>query len=311
MKIGYARVSTDDQKMDLQRDALTAAGCEKVFTDTASGAKAERPGLADALSFARKGDSLVVWRLDRLGRSLPELVKIVGELEAAGVGFESTTERIETSTATGRLVFHLFAALAEFERRLIVERTMAGLAAARARGRKGGRPGLPAEKIAAIHALADSGRGPAEICKALGIGRSTFYKHAYEPNEKTAQTLRDSDAGIDIHYAKDAADLFAQLGIEETKGSVYAALGMDDAEEMAAKAALADQIQEGIFAGYTSTEDAAKQLDIPLSKLSDLLRGQFRAISEAEMRDYIDRLYHPPVAPTKGKRRRANGDKVA
>ena len=311
MKIGYARVSTDDQKMDLQRDALTAAGCEKVFTDTASGAKVERPGLADALAFARKGDSLVVWRLDRLGRSLPELVKIVGELEAAGVGFESTTERIETSTATGRLVFHLFAALAEFERRLIVERTMAGLAAARARGRKGGRPGLPAEKIAAIHALADSGRGPAEICKALGIGRSTFYKHAYEPNEKTAQTLRDSDAGIDIHYAKDAADLFAQLGIEETKGSVYAALGMDDAEEMAAKAALADQIQEGIFAGYTSTEDAAKQLDIPLSKLSDLLRGQFRAISEAEMRDYIDRLYHPPVAPTKGKRRRANGDKVA
>lgn len=310
MKIGYARVSTDDQKMDLQRDALTAAGCEKVFTDTASGAKAERPGLADALAFARKGDSLVVWRLDRLGRSLPELVKIVGELEAAGVGFESTTERIETSTATGRLVFHLFAALAEFERRLIVERTMAGLAAARARGRKGGRPGLPAEKIAAIHALADSGRGPAEICKALGIGRSTFYKHAYEPNETTAKTLRDSRAGIDIHHAKDAADLFAQLGIEETKGSVYAALGMDDAEEMAAKAALADQIQEGICAGYTSTEDAAKRLDIPLSKLSDLLRGQFRAISEAEMRDYIDRLYHPPVAPTKGKQRRVTGDKT-
>ena len=153
MKIGYARVSTDDQKMDLQRDALTAAGCEKVFTDTASGAKAERPGLTEALAFARKGDSLVVWRLDRLGRSLPELMKIVGELEAAGVGFESTTERIETSTAAGRLVFHVFAALAEFERRLIVERTMAGLAAARARGRKGGRPGLPAEKIAAIRAM--------------------------------------------------------------------------------------------------------------------------------------------------------------
>ena len=223
MKIGYARVSTDDQKMDLQRDALTAAGCEKVFTDTASGAKAERPGLADALAFARKGDSLVVWRLDRLGRSLPELVKIVGELEAAGVGFESTTERIETSTAAGRLVFHVFAALAEFERRLIVERTMAGLAAARARGRKGGRPGLPAEKIVAIKALAASGRGPAEVCKALGIGRSTFYKHAYEPNETTAQTLRDSDAGLDVHHAKDAADLFAQLGIEETTGSAHAA----------------------------------------------------------------------------------------
>lgn len=223
MKIGYARVSTDDQKMDLQRDALTAAGCEKVFTDTASGAKVERPGLADALAFARKGDSLVVWRLDRLGRSLPELVKIVGELEAAGVGFESTTERIETSTAAGRLVFHVFAALAEFERRLIVERTMAGLAAARARGRKGGRPGLPAEKIAAIQALAASGRGPAEVCKALGIGRSTFYKHACEPNELTAQTLRDSRAGLDIYHAKDAADLFAQLGIEETTGSAHAA----------------------------------------------------------------------------------------
>ena len=223
MKIGYARVSTDDQKMDLQRDALTAAGCEKVFTDTASGAKAERPGLADALAFARPGDVLTVWRLDRLGRSLPELVKVVGELEAAGVGFESTTERIETSTAAGRLVFHVFAALAEFERRLIVERTMAGLAAARARGRKGGRPGLPAEKVAAIQALAASGRGPAEVCKALGIGRSTFYKHAYEPNETTAKTLRDGSAGIDIHYAKDAADLFAQLGIEEATGSAHAA----------------------------------------------------------------------------------------
>jgi len=177
MKIGYARVSTDDQKMDLQRDALTAAGCEKVFTDTASGAKAERPGLAEALAFARKGDFLVVWRLDRLGRSLPELVKLVGELEMAGVGFESTKERIETSTAAGRLVFHVFAALAEFERRLIIERTMAGLTAARARGRKGGRPGLSAEKIAAIQALTASGSSPSDVCKVLGIGRSTFYKH--------------------------------------------------------------------------------------------------------------------------------------
>ena len=132
MKIGCARVSTDDQKMDLQRDALTAAGCERIFTDTASGSKTERPGLAEALSFARRGDALVVWRLDRLGRSLPELVRVVGELEATGVAFESITERIETSTAAGRLVFHVFAALAEFERRLVVERTVAGLSAARA-----------------------------------------------------------------------------------------------------------------------------------------------------------------------------------
>lgn len=176
VKIGYARVSTDDQKMDLQRDALAAAGCEKVFVDTASGAKAERNGLKDALAFARKGDALVVWRLDRLGRSLPELIKIIRDLEEAGVGFESIMERIETETAAGRLLFHVFGALAEFERRLVVERTMAGLAAARARGRKGGRPGIPQETISAVQALVTSGKGQAEICKALGIGRSTFYK---------------------------------------------------------------------------------------------------------------------------------------
>lgn len=189
MKIGYARVSTDDQRMDLQRDALTVAGCEKVFTDTASGAKAARPGLAEALAFARKGDVLVVWRLDRLGRSLPELVKVVGELEAAGVGFESVTERIETSSAAGRLVFHVFAALAEFERRLIVERTHAGLEAARARGRKGGRPALPPEKVAAIQAMAAGNRSVSEICKALKIGRSTLYKYA--PGMKAAPVVGD------------------------------------------------------------------------------------------------------------------------
>lgn len=189
MKIGYARVSTDDQRMDLQRDALTAAGCEKVFTDTASGAKAARPGLAEALAFARKGDVLVVWRLDRLGRSLPELVKVVGELEAAGVGFESVTERIETSSAAGRLVFHVFAALAEFERRLIVERTHAGLEAARARGRKGGRPALPPEKVAAIQAMAAGNRSVSEICKVLKIGRSTLYKYA--PGMKAAPAVGD------------------------------------------------------------------------------------------------------------------------
>lgn len=179
MKIGYARVSTDDQHMHLQRDALEAAGCEKVFTDTASGAKAARPGLAEALAFARKGDVLVVWRLDRLGRSLPDLVRIVGELEQAGVGFESVTERIETNTAAGRLVFHVFAALAEFERNITRERTLAGLAAARARGRSGGRPGITTEKLAALKALAaDPKNKPGEICQALGISRATFYKYA-------------------------------------------------------------------------------------------------------------------------------------
>ena len=179
MKIGYARVSTEDQNLALQQDALSAAGCERVFEDKESGSKANRPGLADALAFARRGDVLIVWRLDRLGRSLPDLVKVVRELEQAGIGFESLTEKIETGTAAGRLVFHVFAALAEFERNITRERTLAGLAAARARGRNGGRPGLAAEKITALRTLvSDRSKSPNEICKALGISRATFYKYA-------------------------------------------------------------------------------------------------------------------------------------
>lgn len=176
MKIGYARVSTDDQNLDLQRDALGGAGCERLFTDTMSGAKADRPGLTAALEFARSGDVLIVWRLDRLGRSLPDLVRLVGELDAKGVGFESLSEKIDATTAAGRLVFHVFAALAEFERNLIRERTHAGLAAARARGRKGGRRELDLEKQTAIARMSD--QPPAVVCKALGISRSTFYKYA-------------------------------------------------------------------------------------------------------------------------------------
>ncbi len=184
MKIGYARVSTDDQNLDLQRDALTSAGCERLFTDTASGAKVDRPGLAEALRMVRSGDVLIVWRLDRLGRSLPELVRIVGELEASGVGFESLTERIDTSSAAGELVFHIFGSMAQFERRLVMERTRAGLAAARSRGRKGGRRSVPAETINAIRSLALSGRTPAEICKVLKVSRSTFYKYSNDKNSQ-------------------------------------------------------------------------------------------------------------------------------
>ncbi len=183
MKIGYARVSTDDQNLALQHDALSAAGCERVFEDKESGAKADRPGLSEALAYARPGDALVVWRLDRLGRSLPDLVRIVGELEQRGVGFESVTEKIETGTAAGRLVFHVFAALAEFERNITRERTLAGLAAARARGRCGGRPGIAPEKLAALVSLAaDPLKKPGEICKALGISRATYYKYAPSSN---------------------------------------------------------------------------------------------------------------------------------
>lgn len=182
MKIGYARVSTEDQNLSLQRDALLAAGCERIFEDKESGAKADRPGLAAARDFARPGDVLTVWRLDRLGRSMADLVRLVGELEAAGIEFESITEKIETGTAAGRLVFHVFAALAEFERNLTRERTAAGLIAARARGRKGGRPTLEAEKIATIRTLsADPKQSPGAICKALGISRATFYKYAAKP----------------------------------------------------------------------------------------------------------------------------------
>lgn len=178
VKIGYARVSTDDQDLSLQLDALSAAGCERVFEDKISGAKAERPGLSVALSQLRGGDTLVVWRLDRLGRSFVDLLRLVGEIQAAGAEFESLTEKIDTTGAAGRLVFHVFAAFAEFERNLIRERTNAGLAAAKARGRQGGRPGLSPGKIAAIKAMAgDKSNTPSSICKTLGISRASFYRY--------------------------------------------------------------------------------------------------------------------------------------
>ncbi|RBH74630.1 recombinase family protein [Xanthomonas oryzae] len=173
-----SQVSTDDQNLDLQRDALAAAGCGRIFVDTASGAKADRPGLADALDFTRSGDVLVVWRLDRLGRSLKELVSLVDRLSGSGVGFESLNERLDTTSASGELVFHIFGAIAQFERRLMVERTRAGLHAARARGRNGGRPSASADTIRAIKTLALTDRTPKDICKALKISRSTFYKYA-------------------------------------------------------------------------------------------------------------------------------------
>src|SRR5213592_2286566 len=142
MLVGYARVSTSEQTLDLQKDALEKIGCTKIYSDVVSGAKAERKGLQEALEYVRQGDALVVWRLDRLGRSLKHLIETVTALKQQGIAFKSMTEHIDTSTATGQLVFHLFGALAEFERNLITERTLAGLEAARARGRKGGRPRL-------------------------------------------------------------------------------------------------------------------------------------------------------------------------
>ncbi|HEY9641223.1 MAG TPA: recombinase family protein [Coleofasciculaceae cyanobacterium] len=179
MLIGYARVSTQDQHLDLQMDALKAAGCEKIFMDKGiSGSKSDRPGLNQALEFCRKGDALVVWRLDRLGRSLPHLVQVVTELGAKGIEFKSLQETIDTSSATGKLVFHLMASMAQFERDLIRERTNAGLTAARARGRQGGRPqALTAEQVKIGRSLAaNPDLSVDDICRTLGCSRSTYYR---------------------------------------------------------------------------------------------------------------------------------------
>ncbi len=177
--IGYARVSTLDQNPALQEDDLNAAGCERVFVDKASGALADRPQLVAALDYVRQGDVLVVWRLDRLGRSLKHLVQIVGDLEERGVGLRSLRESIDTTTPAGRLVFHVFASLAEFERDLIRERTAAGLAAARARGRKGGRKRsfTPAQMDVAHNLYEAKDLTVSEIAKTLGVSRATVYRY--------------------------------------------------------------------------------------------------------------------------------------
>ena len=174
--IGYARISTDGQDLGLQIDALEKAGATRIFQDVASGAKADRPGLQQALVYLREGDILTVWRLDRLGRSLPHLVSTVAELEARGIGFRSLTESIDTSTANGRLVFHLFAALADFERELTRERTNAGLAAARARGRIGGRRTVmtPA-KLKKARELIGQGLTVREAAGRIKVGKSALY----------------------------------------------------------------------------------------------------------------------------------------
>src|SRR5437588_7311427 len=188
--IGYARVSTFEQILDLQRDALTAAGCDRIFTDTMSGSRSDRPGLEQALDYLRAGDVLVVWRLDRLGRSLKYLIEVMTKLDERGIGFRSLTEQIDTTTSGGKLIFHVFGALAEFERDIIRERTQAGLAAARARGRMGGRPKkleTPA-KVAMARALhADKTHSIAEICTSVGVSRATLYRYLGKPVQSDAR----------------------------------------------------------------------------------------------------------------------------
>lgn len=179
MKIGYARVSTADQSLDLQIDALKAVDCEKIFSDHGvSGSKAERPGLDKALDQIRKKDTLVIWKLDRLGRSLRDLLSIIEDLKDRGANFASIQDGFDTSTASGKMVFSVIGAMAEYERNLIRERTMAGLAAARARGRMGGRPkALDKSQVKVAIALADAGELTIkEICAQVGCSRSTYYR---------------------------------------------------------------------------------------------------------------------------------------
>jgi DNA invertase Pin-like site-specific DNA recombinase len=179
MLVGYARVSTEDQHLELQRDALNGAKCERIFEDKMSGAKAGRPGLLEALAFVRPGDTLVVWKLSRLGRNLKQLIETVQLLQERHVELRSLTESIDTASATGKLLFHIIAAFAQFERDNMIENTTAGLMAARARGRTGGRPRkLDARKAELARELrSDNKRSIAEICDLLKVSRSTFYNY--------------------------------------------------------------------------------------------------------------------------------------
>lgn len=184
MQIGYARVSSDDQNLDLQYDALKAAGCKKIFDDRVTGAHAQRPGLDRLLETVREGDCVIVWRLDRLGRSLKDLLDVVAKLESTGVELSSLKEKIDTSSSGGRLVFHIFAAIAEFERNLIRERTFAGLTAAKIRGRTGGRPrSLDKKEQKLLVSLYEDGElSIGEICGILRISKATLYNYLERAN---------------------------------------------------------------------------------------------------------------------------------
>jgi DNA invertase Pin-like site-specific DNA recombinase len=191
MKIGYARVSTQEQDLALQLDALTKEGCEKVFQEKASGAQRDRPELKAALSYMRKGDTLVVWKLDRLARSMKQLIETIESFQDEGIGLKSLQDPIDTSSPSGKLIFHIFAALAEFERGVIRERTTAGLRAARARGRVGGRPrSLSAKELQAAKAmLKDSDITVAAVAKRLNVASSTLYRHIPHARSASLETL--------------------------------------------------------------------------------------------------------------------------
>ncbi len=179
MKVGYARISTAEQNLNLQEDALKSEGCEQIYKDIASGVRTERPGLEEAVAYLREGDILVVWKLDRLGRSVQHLIQTIKTLNERSIGFKSLQESVDTTTSGGKLIFHIFSALAEFERDLIQERTRAGLKAARARGRMGGRPPLlRSDQVKRMLARYDEEKLTVEeICKIFGISRPSFYNY--------------------------------------------------------------------------------------------------------------------------------------
>jgi DNA invertase Pin-like site-specific DNA recombinase len=179
MLVGYARISTGDQNLNLQMDALKRAGCEKIFSDVASGSREDREGLEESINFVRDADTLVVWRLDRLGRSLKHLIDTITELQEKNIGFRSLQENIDTTTSGGKLVFHIFGALAEFEREISRDRTRAGLASARARGRNGGRKRvMDNTKVEIAKSLRNDPKYTiSEICKSLHVSKSTLYRY--------------------------------------------------------------------------------------------------------------------------------------
>jgi len=208
MLVGYMRVSSEGERqvLDLQRDALLAAGVDErhLFADHASGSRGDRAGLASALAFLRPGDCLVVWKLDRLGRSLPHLLNTVNDLKERGIAFRSLTEQMDTTTPQGEFLFHVFGALAQFERSLTQERVRAGLAAARRRGRRGGRPSaIDAEKLAAVTAALEGGTTKAAVCRMFGIKRSTLIdslaRIGWSPGVKTQGDPHDATTATDRH----------------------------------------------------------------------------------------------------------------
>jgi len=187
LKIGYARVSTGLQNLNLQEDRLNQYGCEKIFSDHISGSRSKRPGLDKAIEFARSGDTIVVWRLDRLGRNMADLITLVNELNERGVSFHSLEENItmDKSSSTGQLLFHLFAAFAEFERNLILERSSAGRMAARARGRYGGRPEkLNKQDLTLLKTLYDNGTPIKTIAEQWKVSRTTIYRYLNKLNNQ-------------------------------------------------------------------------------------------------------------------------------